>query len=88
MPCRLRDLPDRLARLGLDLGPVEREADWIGHCDNLSDPAKPLDEVVDLRLRPGIAIVPEIEQIVLVPLHPLDNLRRHLANGAKAGCWR
>src|SRR5882762_6575695 len=28
----VRRLPDRLARLGLDLGVVEKEADRIGHC--------------------------------------------------------
>jgi hypothetical protein len=31
----------------------------------LSNPAEPLDEFVDLGLRPRIAVMPEIEQIVL-----------------------
>jgi hypothetical protein len=45
-----------------------------------SNPLKFLNKIVYLRLRPGVAVIPEIEQRVLVARHPLDDLRRQLAD--------
>jgi hypothetical protein len=47
-----------------------------------SHPLKFLDEVVYFGLRPGIAVIPEIEQRILVARHPVDDLRRHLLDDA------
>src|SRR5205085_3291373 len=50
----LRHLPDRLARLRLDFGAVQRKPNRISHRrPTLSYALQPLDEVVDLGLRPG-----------------------------------
>ena len=41
-----------------------------------------MDEVVDFRLCPGIAVVPEIQQRVPIPRDPFDHLRRALPKNA------
>src|SRR5204862_4451226 len=43
---------------------------------------KPLDEVVDFRLRPAIAVVPEIQQSVSISRNPIDDERRELTESA------
>jgi hypothetical protein len=49
----------------------------LGH---MSDPLKFLDEVVDLRLGPGIPVIPEVQQSIFVARHPVYHLWGHLAN--------
>src|SRR5437667_7343821 len=44
-----------------------------------SNPVKFLNKIVYLGLGPSIAMIPEIEQGVLVARHPIDDLRRQLA---------
>src|SRR5690242_15846719 len=47
-----------------------------------SNPLELLDKVVYFRLCPGIAVVLEIEQRILVARYPIDDLRRHPAHDA------
>jgi hypothetical protein len=42
--------------------------------DSSSNPLKLLDKIVYFGLRPGITMVPEIKQRILVARHPVDNL--------------
>src|SRR5262249_12895832 len=47
-----------------------------------SNPLKSLNEIVHFGVCPAVAVIPEIEQRILVTGHPVDHLRRHLADHA------
>jgi hypothetical protein len=42
--------------------------------DMLSDAAQFLNEIVDLRLGPGIPMVPEVQQSIFLARHPIYHL--------------
>src|SRR6266436_8438697 len=45
-----------------------------------SNRLKLLNKIVYFRMGPGVAVIPEIEQRILVARHPLDDLRRRSAD--------
>jgi hypothetical protein len=60
---------------------IQRRIDALrGRGTRPSDPPKFLNKIVHFRMRPGGAVIPEIEQCILVARHPVDNLRRPLAD--------
>jgi hypothetical protein len=59
---------------------VLRDVDQKRLATDILDGLQFLNEVVDLRLRPCIPVVPEIQQGIFVARHPVYHLGRHLAN--------